>query len=399
MLSIDKTSIVPFFQPIVCVDTCDIFGYEVLGRYCSEAKIHSLGQFFHNSGICFQDKVQVDRVIRFKALEMIKNLNHQAKFFINIQPEWLMPFADQDKIMPTIEQMDKYNINGEKIIIEICEDSFTDIYMLLELVKRYRDVGCKIAIDDVGAGCSNLERIAVLNPDYLKISAGFISRSKSFNILESIGEFCEKSGVSLVLEEIEDMNQLQMGLDAGVRYLQGYFFAAPQPNILEGTSCSTKVEQGLEQYWNRKQQLLQKHIQRSDSMNSLVNDTVNEAKILYPTSSPNNYVRHLFTFLPDYCTRIYICDHHGVQLTPNYTRNQNEWQEKLDYIGRNWCWRPYFFSQVAEARRTGRGVLSESYLDLESRKPIHTFIFPVNTNLFLFIDCCYSGIGGLALDE
>ncbi len=399
MLNIDKTSIVPFFQPIVCVDTCDIFGYEVLGRYCSEAKIHSLGQFFHNPGICLQDKVQVDRVIRFKALEMIKNLDTQTKFFINIQPEWLTPFADLEKIMPTIEQLDKCNINGEKIIIEICEDSFTDINMLLELVKRYRDAGCKIAIDDVGAGFSNLERIAVLSPDYLKISAGFIKRSKSYHILESIGGFCEKSGVNLVLEEVEGINQLQMGLDAGVRYLQGYYFAAPQPDILEGSSCSAKVEQGLKQYWNRKQQSLQRHIQRSDSMNSLVNNIVNEAKILYPTSSSNNYVRHLFPYLPDYCTRIYLCDHHGVQLTPNYTRNQNGWLEKPDYIGRNWCWRPYFFSQVAEAQRTGRGVLSESYMDLESRKPIHTFIFSVNTNLFVFIDCCYSGIAGPVLDE
>jgi hypothetical protein len=201
-----------------------------------------------------------------------------------------------------------------------------------------------------------------------------------------------------VLEEVEGINQLQMGLDAGVRYLQGYYFAAPQPDILEGSSCSAKVEQGLKQYWNRKQQSLQRHIQRSDSMNSLVNNIVNEAKILYPTSSSNNYVRHLFPYLPDYCTRIYLCDITAYSLPPIIPQSKRV-AGKAGLYRTQLGWRPYFFSQVAEAQRTGRGVLSESYMDLESRKPIHTFIFSVNTNLFVFIDCCYSGIAGPVLDE
>jgi hypothetical protein len=46
LLNIDKTSIVPFFQPIVCVDTCDIFGYEVLADTALKPKYTVWANFF-----------------------------------------------------------------------------------------------------------------------------------------------------------------------------------------------------------------------------------------------------------------------------------------------------------------------------------------------------------------
>ena len=40
---------------------------------------------------------------------------------------------------------------------------------LLDTLTAYRDLGIGVAIDDVGAGYSELERIASLEPDYLKL--------------------------------------------------------------------------------------------------------------------------------------------------------------------------------------------------------------------------------------
>ncbi len=389
MSGIIKATIAPFFQPIICVDTGDIYGYEVLGRYYSGTNIHSLGQFFHNPGISSQEKVQVDRTIRFKALDMTKDSDSKTKLFINIQPEWLVPYIDQDKILPTVELLRKYNINGEKIIIEICEDSCGDIEILSELVKRYRDVGCKIAIDDVGEGFSNLERVAVLHPDYLKIGAGLIMRSKGNHLLESIGGFCEKAGTSLVLEEVENMDQFQMGLDAGVRYFQGYLFAVPQPNppdIIERASCTSTIKQGLDEYLDRKNDMHLKMNQLTDTMNIFLYTALDDLSNIHPLPSPEDNINRLLPILSDNCLRLYICNNRGQQLTSNYTRNHQQWMVEADYIGRNWCWRPYFFSKVEEAKRSGRGVFSQPYRDLDTHKLIYTFIFPVNDSLFLFMD-------------
>jgi len=383
---IGAATILPFFQPIVCIDTADIYGYEVLGRYYSDTNIHSLGQFFHNPYISSQDKVQVDRIIRFNALDMLKSLDIKTNLFINIQPEWLVPYIDQNKILPTVEQLHKYRIDGEKIIIEICEDSCGDINILSELVKRYREVGCKIAIDDVGEGFSNLERVAVLHPDYLKIGAGLVNRSKSNNLLESIGSFCEKAGTSLVLEEVENMDQYQMGLDAGVRFFQGYLFAVPQPNIIERTSCTSTINQGLDEYLDRKSTWQLKINQLTDMMNIFINTALGDLLNTHSLTYPRDYISRLLPILSDHCLKLYICNSRGQQLTSNYTRNHQQWLVEADYIGRNWCWRPYFFSKVEEAKRTGRGVFSQLYRDLETHKLIYTFVFPVNDSLFLFMD-------------
>ncbi|CFY04416.1 Diguanylate phosphodiesterase, EAL domain [Syntrophomonas zehnderi OL-4] len=389
MHRINEISVVPFFQPIVCIDTANIYGYEVLGRYRQNNLFESLGHFFHNPDLSSQEKIRVDRMIRFKALDMMKMRNSKAKLFINIQPEWLLPYINQSMELPTIEQLTKYSIDGEQIIIEISEDKCGDVNVLMEIIKRYRAVGCKIAIDDIGEGFSNLERVALLNPDFIKVGAGFIHRSKSYSLLESMGGFCEKSGVNLVLEEVEDMKQFQMGLDAGVRYFQGYLYAIPQPDILDKASCAGILHQGLDEYLDRKSSLQQKLNKLADDMNKFIAAASADIAETDPMFSPREYINRLLPLAPNNCLKFYICSSRGEQLTPNYTRDHQKWLVEADYIGRNWCWRPYFFPKVAEANRMGRGVLSDPYQDLENRRQIYTFVFPINAAWFLFIDCQY----------
>lgn len=67
MQRIDEISVMPYFQPVVCVDTANIYGYEVLGRYHQNNHLKSLGQFFHNPDLSSQNKVRVDRMIRIRA--------------------------------------------------------------------------------------------------------------------------------------------------------------------------------------------------------------------------------------------------------------------------------------------------------------------------------------------
>lgn len=64
----DDDAIVPFFQPIIAVDTRKIVGYEVLGRVRTPSGVYSLGPFFHDPAVPKGAKVRADRLIRQKAL-------------------------------------------------------------------------------------------------------------------------------------------------------------------------------------------------------------------------------------------------------------------------------------------------------------------------------------------
>ena len=123
-------------------------------------------------------------------------------------------------------------MDPRKVTIEICEADFSqDLSVLNELIYRYKDAGCRIAIDDLGKGFSNLDRIIHLNPDFLKVDASITQSCPEnelpFIILETLGLLSQKMGVSLVMEGVETREQFQRGLRAGVRYFQGYFFARP----------------------------------------------------------------------------------------------------------------------------------------------------------------------------
>ena len=61
--------------------------------------------------------------------------------------------------------------------------------------------------------------------------------------------------------------------------------------------------------------------------------------------------------------RIYQCDRHGTQLTPNLQWRQNIWQADERYLGHNWSWRPYFYQLLAEGWEERRLTLSTTYRD------------------------------------
>jgi hypothetical protein len=160
--------------------------------------------------------------------------------------------------------------------------------------------------------------------------------------------------------------------------------------MIDVASCSEMLRQGLDKYMERKNHLQQQRNQLNHEMNEFILARLDGGTETYSVLSPHDYINRLLPQAPNYCLKFYVCHSRGQQLTPNYTRDHQQWLVEADYIGRNWCWRPYFLTKVAEAKRAGKGILSEPYQDLETRRQIYTFVFPLNANMFLFVDCMYN---------
>ena len=398
---IDKELIKPYFQPIICVDKGDIFAYEILGRFCIYDEAQTLGPFFHNPDISSVDKVIIDRTVRFKALELLKREQRNEILFINIQPQWLQPFINVPELLPTLEKMNRMDLAGNQVVIEICEDEFEDDNaVLLNLVQRYRQAGCKIAIDDFGTGFSSLDRIVLLKPDYLKVGAKLITSDTRLEfgqyMMESLGMLCEKTGTSLILEEVETMEQFLMGLEAGVRFFQGYLFAKPGPDFLEPGFSYKLIDTGMQAYISRKTEQQLNIMEVANELDTFVRQRLIMQNIKIHMGNVGEYITELTAAAPESWLRMYVCNGWGYQVTPNYTRTYKEgWRQEQQYLGRNWCWRPYFLRRVVEARYQGRGVLSQPYMDLETRINLWTFVYPLTQDLFLFIDLnqgCQDGL-------
>ncbi|MBW7453200.1 EAL domain-containing protein, partial [Paenibacillus sepulcri] len=203
--------LIPFYQPVLALDTRLIMGYEALGRIRTRQGVRSLGPFFENKTISMGEQIRVDRLLREQALAKFAAdpaSSDRGMLFLNLKPSWIFQtYADTGEL-PTLRLLDKYGVDPGRVVIEITEESFLDpMEQLRAVVDVYRKEGCRIAIDDVGSGFSNMDRIALIQPHILKIDIHMLQKSELhsgyYGVLRSFSTLADQIGASLLLEGVE----------------------------------------------------------------------------------------------------------------------------------------------------------------------------------------------------
>ena len=121
--------------------------------------------------------------------------------------------------------------------------------LFLEAMKTFTDQGFSIAIDDMGAGYSGLEKIVHLNPRYLKfdlmmvrdIDTSFVKRE----MLKAIHSLAQTVGADVIAEGIERVEELETLRALGIPFGQGFLFARPQPQLVEVASAARRALAGV----------------------------------------------------------------------------------------------------------------------------------------------------------
>lgn len=122
----------------------------------------------------------------------------------------------------------------EHFIFEILEsDAFDDINVLSNFIQNLRTFKVQIAIDDFGAGYSNLLEIVKLKPDIIKIDGEIIkhllNNEVNRKMMDVIIHMARTFDVDLVAEYAENKELQDYLFEKGIRYSQGYYFSKPLP--------------------------------------------------------------------------------------------------------------------------------------------------------------------------
>lgn len=115
---------------------------------------------------------------------------------------------------------------ASRLVLEVSEKAkVTDaqFYWLHELHKT----GAEIAIDDFGVGSHNLATLTKLQPDGIKLDMSFV-HNQDYETIRKVRRFAEDWNASLIVEGIETEQEAAAVMDAGVRYIQGFFYSRPQ---------------------------------------------------------------------------------------------------------------------------------------------------------------------------
>jgi EAL domain-containing protein (putative c-di-GMP-specific phosphodiesterase class I) len=119
-----------------------------------------------------------------------------------------------------------------RLTIEITETAMIrDMAQVAAFVDDVRALGCRVAIDDFGAGYTSFRHLKALNVDVLKIDGAFITDlpgdPQSRIIAKTMIDMAHHMGLKTVAEWVGNAEAATFLREAGVTYLQGFFYGPP----------------------------------------------------------------------------------------------------------------------------------------------------------------------------
>ena len=207
------------FQPIVSLQRREVFGYEALARCRSEAFKTALDII--KEALITKCMGELGRELRAVAA---RSSPHTA-LFLNLHPS---EFNEGFLVRPD----DAMFFHDEGVYLEITESVPLSHYQHCQgVLKEIRSRGISLAVDDLGAGYSNLKYIADLSPEVVKLDRQLIANlrreSRLQKLVTALVRLCDSLGAKVVAEGIETTEEMRAVIDTGAHYGQGYLFARP----------------------------------------------------------------------------------------------------------------------------------------------------------------------------
>lgn len=220
------------FQPIVDVKTETVFAYEALVR---GADGRGAGAVL--AEVSEENRYAFDQQCRTTAIELAADLNlaaDGANLSINFLPNAV--YEPKACIRLTLAAAMRTGFPLNRIIFEFTEDEAVDANHLLNILRTYRSMGFKTAIDDFGAGFAGLGLLSKFQPDIVKLDMALIRDIDRDRVKRTIVghtlNMLRDLGVEPVCEGIETVAEHDVLRDLGVDLMQGYLLAKPQTAAL-----------------------------------------------------------------------------------------------------------------------------------------------------------------------
>lgn len=155
--------------------------------------------------------------------------HNQVRLAINVSNRQLFSKTFLPDLLAMLQE---HRVQPDSVKLEITESTALEADHAFELIQALSDAGFYVALDDFGTGFSSLSRLHELPVDELKIDISFVRRcntEKGRTMIKTIIEMGRSMNLKLVAEGVEDGQTAELLRDFGVDYLQGYYFAKPQP--------------------------------------------------------------------------------------------------------------------------------------------------------------------------
>ena len=229
------------YQPIVSWASRSVFGFEALlrsrepqlphpGAVLDAAerlgRIHDLGRTVRRRAVAPFATELANRALRGATAA---DGEGGPLLFINLHTRDLLDEDLYDGDSPLASM-------ARRVVLEITERaSLHDIPDVGARVRRLREMGFRIAVDDLGAGYAGLTSFALLEPEVVKLDMSLVrnihNEPTKRTLVRTMISMCKELGMLVVGEGVETVDERDALQDAGCDLMQGYLFARPGPPL------------------------------------------------------------------------------------------------------------------------------------------------------------------------
>jgi diguanylate cyclase (GGDEF)-like protein/PAS domain S-box-containing protein len=239
---VERGEIVPYFQPIVELQSGRIVGFEVVARWLHPDRgllpPAEFLPFAEESGL----------LVSLGASMMRNSLSQMARWraaghsfangsvAVNVGSRQLV---DSSFLPTVVEILDETGLDPDSVWFEITESALlADARAATSTLREIRGLGIHLSVDDFGTGYSSLTYLKRFPVEAIKIDRSFVSglgiEDEDSTIVEAVIQLGRALGLTVVAEGVESPLQLQRLRDLKCDRGQGYLFGRPRPaNLIE----------------------------------------------------------------------------------------------------------------------------------------------------------------------
>ena len=128
--------------------------------------------------------------------------------------------------------VEEYYVDPKKLNLEITESAFmTNRDYSMSVIKKLKEYGFLIEMDDFGSGYSSLNMFKDMNADVVKLDMLFLSDTdnmeKSERIIKTVINLSKELNMRVIVEGVEKLEQTKFLVNAGADAFQGFYFDKP----------------------------------------------------------------------------------------------------------------------------------------------------------------------------
>jgi EAL domain-containing protein (putative c-di-GMP-specific phosphodiesterase class I) len=375
------------FQPIYSLSHLRAVGFEGLLRAhdafdCVVPPLDVFGEAARAGELHY-----VDRLAQTLHIENFKMLGAEREWlFLNVHAGAL---SDSYHLEALTANLERVGLTPRRVVLEMRACGMHDLDKIDDEVRWFREKGFLIALDNFGAGDSNLERIWRVDPDIVKIDRTMLShaahRTHATSIAPGLVAMLHEAGKLVLVEGVETEHEAQLAFASDADFVQGFYFARPSPGLGDSAYAAARIAELARAHRAHNEDRERRTASRlAPYMRAF-------ARAGERLAAGETLEEVCWNFLAlDHATRCFVLDDEGRQARSNIvlradrTEKEGRFLPVSDAQGANWMRRPYFRAAITEPERV---QITKPYLSINEAQPCVTLSLAVRVGERLCVLC------------